>query len=65
MKTYINKDQNWADGTTTYWFDVNGTIYGVVHGGPSCNAAVVDDEGYPTSDFNVDDFDITDDMIAA
>ena len=31
---YISKDQNWNDGTTTYWFDVDGTEYGIVQDGP-------------------------------
>ena len=26
--TYISKDQNWQDETTTYWFELTGTDYG-------------------------------------
>ena len=26
--TFISKDQNWQDGTTTYWFVLDGTDYG-------------------------------------
>lgn len=33
--TFTSKDQNWTDGTTTYWFDVNGEAFGIVHGGES------------------------------
>jgi len=62
--TFISKDQNWADGTTTYWFNVNGDTYGVVHGGETWNAKVVDRDGCPTSDYSVDQFNITNQMIA-
>jgi hypothetical protein len=30
---YISKDQNWNDGNTTYWFDVDGNEYGIVEEG--------------------------------
>ena len=42
--TYIEKDQNWTDGNTTYWFDVEGETYGVVEGE---NAGLVDSESMP------------------
>lgn len=25
--TFISKDQNWQDGTTTYWFQLDGADY--------------------------------------
>lgn len=46
--TYIEKDQNWMDGSTTYWFDVDGDEYGVVEGE---NAGVVDSDSDPI-DYN-------------
>lgn len=62
--TYMSKDQNWNDGTTTYWFDVNGDTYGVVHGGESCNSKVVDCAGAPSDYYTADQFEITPEMIA-
>ncbi|BEO75158.1 MULTISPECIES: hypothetical protein [Serratia] len=62
--TYISKDQNWNDGTTTYWFDVNGETFGVVHGGESWNAKVVDCDGAPSDQYTVDQFNVTEEMIA-
>lgn len=61
--TYISKDQNWNDGTTTYWFDVNGETYGVVDAGYDAKA-VVDCDSVPTTDFITDNFEITEEMIA-
>lgn len=58
MKTeYLSKDNNWQNGTTTYWFDVTfdvlrdswdaeKMILGVVESG-SDEPIIVDDESYP------------------
>ncbi|MDY7621038.1 hypothetical protein ABUK00_11340 [Raoultella planticola] len=62
--TYTNKDQNLTDGTTVYWFDVNGETYGVVHGGESWNAQVVDCDGMPSDQYTIDQLNITEEMIA-
>ncbi|MCR0998685.1 hypothetical protein [Serratia rubidaea] len=62
--TYISKDQNWNDGTTIYWFDVNGETYGVVHGGESWNSSVVDCDGAPSDHYTADQFNVTEEMIA-
>lgn len=49
--TYTGKDQNWNQGTTTYWFDLsNGETYGVVEGGESWNSSVVDVDGGPVDE---------------
>ena len=48
--TYIEKDQNWADGSTTYWFYLDGEQYGIVEGE---NAGPVDVDGHPI-DYNED-----------
>ena len=61
---FLSKDKNCGDGTTTYWFDLNGETYGVIEGGKSCNSNVVDFEGYPTDDVTADQFEITDEMRA-
>ena len=43
--TYLSKDQNWADESTTYWFDIDGETWGVVE---SCGeSSIVDCDGYP------------------
>lgn len=51
--TYHTKDQNWTNGSTTYWFEVTGLsfdgweydgLYGVVEGR---NAGIVHDNGEP------------------
>ncbi|WBW63310.1 hypothetical protein [Klebsiella electrica] len=61
--TYLSKDQNWTDGTTVYWFDVNGETFGVLHGGESWNSTVVDCDGVPSDQYTVDQFNITEEMI--
>lgn len=48
--TYHTKDQNWTNGSTTYWFDMDGELYGVVEGE---GAGVVDSDGHPI-DYNGD-----------
>ena len=50
--TFVSKDQNWADGSTTYWFNVDGEMYGVVE---SCGeTSFVDCDGCPDNvDVNV------------
>ena len=30
---YLGKDQDWDEETTTYWFDVDGSRFGVVESG--------------------------------
>lgn len=62
--TYSSKDQNLTDGTTVYWFDVNGETYGVVHGGDSFNATVVDCDGVPSDQYTTDQLNVTEEMIA-
>lgn len=61
---FTGKDKNYADGTTVYWFEVNGETYGVIHGGESWNSKIVDSSGYPTDRYSVEEFSITDKMIA-
>lgn len=61
--TYTSKDHNSPDGTLVYWFDVDGESYGVVcsdEGGTQ----VVDCDGCPSTDYDVDMFTITEDMKA-
>lgn len=58
-----SKDQNWTDGTTTYWFDVDGETYGVVES--EGQRTVVDCDGAPTTDFVADQFEITTEMVSA
>lgn len=45
MIKYLDKDQNFQDGNTVYWFDVDGESYGV------CESAeapkLLDCDGYP------------------
>jgi len=45
--TYLDKDQNWQDETTIYWFDINDEIYGV----SDCNGVetIVNCDGYPVN----------------
>lgn len=62
--TFTSKDNSRADDTTTYWFDINGETYGVVHSGESWNSQVVDSDGVPSTDYTVEQFVITDEMIA-
>lgn len=50
MATYMSKDQNWQNESTTYWFDVVGEIYGVVESGQG--GIVVNCDGCPV---NTDD----------
>ena len=47
MATYLSKDQNWQDGTTTYWFEFVGEIFGVAESG-QCSV-IVDCDGYPVN----------------
>jgi len=44
--TFQTADQNWQNGTTTYWFDVEGETYGVVEGDES-QSRIVNAGGYP------------------
>lgn len=43
--TFTSKDNNWMEGTTTYWFSFEGETFGIVEDGPT--SSVVDYEGYP------------------
>ena len=53
MKKF-NEDQDWNSETTTYWFDAEGEIYGVVdHNG---DLSVVDCDGCPTDRYTADQF---------
>ena len=38
--TYLSKDQNSADESTTHWFNIDGEIWGVVE---SCGELVIVD----------------------
>lgn len=53
---FIEKDQNWQNESTTYWFELNGEdrgtgkefdsdVYGIVESGPE--STVVDCDGCP------------------
>lgn len=57
--TFIEKDQNWQDETTIYWFeltgedhgtsvDFEGETFGIVEHGPDSN--VVDSDGMPLTE---------------
>lgn len=61
--TFITKDQNWTDGTTVYWFDIEGETFGVLQEGS--DSKVVDCDGNPTTEYSASQFTITDDMIFA
>ncbi|WP_147195988.1 hypothetical protein [Pantoea sp. CCBC3-3-1] len=61
--TYTSKDENFPDGATVYWFDVDSESYGVVIDKDG-NSQVVDCDGTPTSDFTVDQFEITNEKIS-
>ena len=70
MSKFMGKDQNWADGTTTYWFDVDGEQCGVVES--ECGASFVDCDGCTIDDgaswstmAAVRDLVVTDEMRAA
>lgn len=43
---YTGKDQNWQNQSTTYWFDVDGEVYGVVESGSEA-PRIVDVDGCP------------------
>ncbi len=68
--TYTEKTQDWNEGATVYWFDVEGTendgLYGVVQGG--CDDYIVDGHGISSTRSNDPLLElcvITDEMIAA
>lgn len=42
---YTGKDQNWQDEQTTYWFDIDGDVYGVVES--DSDSKIVDVDGCP------------------
>lgn len=46
--TYLTKDQNWQNESTTYWFDMDSEMYGIVEGE---GAGAVDCDGCPI-DYN-------------
>lgn len=43
--TFISKDQNWQDGTTTYWFTLDGVDYGSNREFSSETFGIVDNAG--------------------
>lgn len=47
MRKFLSKDQNWQDGTTIYWFQIEGEVFGVVEGGSEGTSTIVDSEGMP------------------
>lgn len=49
---YQGKDVNSSSESATYWFDVNGEVYGVVEGR---NAGIVDCDGYTIDDYDNED----------
>ena len=48
--SYISKDQNWENESTTYWFNVGSGVFGIVESGNDKN--IVDEDGCPV---NTDD----------
>lgn len=50
MINFIDKDQNWQDETTNYWFDVDGEQYAV----SDCNGKLrlLDCDGFPVEPCN-------------
>ncbi|MCK5602768.1 hypothetical protein KAR91_12885 [Candidatus Pacearchaeota archaeon] len=47
---FIEKDQDWANETTRYWFSVNGENYCMADNNGS--VSLLDSEGYPIDDCN-------------
>ena len=47
--TYLSADQNWADASTTYWFEMDGAEYGIVESGS--DSSPVNNNGFPI-DYN-------------
>ncbi|QHJ82615.1 MAG: hypothetical protein [Bacteriophage sp.] len=61
--TFTTKDQNFNDGTTIYWFEVECESFGVVES--ECgNREVVDCDGCPSDEYTADQFIITEDMLS-
>jgi len=60
---YLSKDNDWQDGSTTYWFELTGTeygvsgfaggVFGVVESG-DYDAVFVDADNYPIADSGSD-----------
>ena len=59
---YLGKDQNMQNETTIYWFDKNGTTYGVAESGGQ--SQVLDCDGAPLVDNYTDELEliVTDEM---
>ena len=47
---FIEKDQDWANETTRYWFDVDGTNYCIAD--QNGDLTLLDDEGFPIEEQN-------------
>ena len=45
---YLEKDQNWKNESTTYWFEIGGETYGVVESSIEA-PVVVDCDGAPVN----------------
>jgi len=45
--TFTEKDQNWQNEQTIYWFDVDGETYGVSESGP--HSQILDCDGCPVN----------------
>lgn len=47
---FIEKDQNWQEQQTTYWFNVDGAEYAIADQNGSLS--LLDSSGYPIDDCN-------------
>jgi len=47
---FFDADQNWQDETTIYWFDLEGTTYGIVEGDDAASSRIVNADGYPLTE---------------
>ena len=47
---FIEKDQNWQEQQTTYWFEVDGTEYAIADRNGEMN--LLDKNSYPIDDCN-------------
>ena len=42
---FIEKEQDWQNEATRYWFSVDGEEYAVVESGPSALSTIIDKDG--------------------
>ena len=49
---YKNKDQNWQEQSTTYWFDVDGESFGLCDKGYGEETRLLDCDGCPVEECN-------------